>query len=199
MTSSDGRLLRGARTRQMIVRHAVDMASLDGLNAMSIGRVATALGLSKSGVQTLFGTKEKLQLAAVETARKAFIDAVVRPTDGYPPGVARLRALIDQWIRYVTVPLFPGGCFRAANVAEFDSKPGPVRDALFRDQRDWQELLAGELRTAVEAGEIQDLDAELAAFQLDAVLCAANTALRLGDEDAVDKVRRVVAGLLKAP
>ncbi|MBN6039452.1 TetR/AcrR family transcriptional regulator [Amycolatopsis sp. 195334CR] len=199
MTSSDGRLRRGTRTRQMIVRHAVDMASLDGLGAMSIGRIATGLGLSKSGVQTLFGTKEKLQLAAVETARKAFLDAVVRPTDGHTPGADRLRALIDQWIRYVTVPLFPGGCFRAANVAEFDSKPGPVRDALFRDQRDWQNLLAGELRTAVEAGEIQELDADLAAFQLDAVLCAANTALRLGDEDAVDKVRRVVAGLLKAP
>ncbi|WP_236808899.1 TetR/AcrR family transcriptional regulator [Amycolatopsis albispora] len=194
---SDGRLLRGARARQTIARHAVDLASFDGLTAMSIGRVASALGVSKSGVQTLFGTKENLQLAAVETAREAFLDAVVRPAKDTEPGVARLRALLEQWIRYVTVPLFPGGCFRAANLAEFDSKPGPVRDALVRDQRDWQELLAAQFRHAVEAGEIQELDPELAAFQLDAVLCAANTALRLGDDTAVTKVRRVVDGLLR--
>ncbi|MFI6027581.1 TetR/AcrR family transcriptional regulator [Amycolatopsis magusensis] len=199
MTTSDGRLLRGARSRQSIVRHAVDMASLEGLNGVTIGRLATTLAMSKSGVQALFGTKEKLQLAAVETAREAFLDAVVRPTSNRPHGVARLRALIAQWTEYAGIPLFPGGCFRAATMAEFDSKPGPIRDALVRDQRDWQNLLAGELRHAVEAGEIRDLDPELAAFQLDAVLLAANSALRLGDEDALAKVHRVVDNLLQAP
>lgn len=86
-----------------------------------------------------------------------------------------------------------------SNLAEFDSRPGPVRDALFRDQRDWLGLLAGEPRAAVDAGEITDLDVELAAFQLDAVLCAANTALRLDDKTAVTKVRRVMDGLLTPP
>jgi hypothetical protein len=95
--------------------------------------------------------------------------------------------------------LFRGGCFRAANLADFDSRPGQVRDALFRDQQDWVGLIAGELRKAVDAGEIANLDADLAAFQIDAVLCAANTALRLGDKDAVSKVRRVMDGFLARP
>jgi AcrR family transcriptional regulator len=196
---ADRRLLRGARTRRTIARHAVDVASLEGLGGLSIGRLAADLGLSKSGVQTLFGTKERLQLAAVDSAREAFIDAVVRPALGAPRGVARLCALVEHWIVYAATPLFPGGCFRVANLAEFDSRPGPVRDALFRDQRDWLGLLAGELRAAADAGEITDLDVDLAAFQLDAVLCAANTALRLGDKTAVTKVRRVVDGLLTPP
>lgn len=196
---SDGRRLRGARTRRAIARHAADVASVEGLNGLSIRRLADDLGVSKSGVHTLFGTKEALQVAAVDAAREAFIDAVVRPATGAPHGVERLRALIEGWISYVRVPLFPGGCFRVANVAEFDSRPGPVRDALLRDQRDWQSLLAAELRHAVDAGQVAELDADLTAFQLDAVLSAANIALRLGDEDAIDKVHRTVDALLGAP
>jgi AcrR family transcriptional regulator len=193
---SDQRLLRGARSRRTIVRHAVDVASLKGLTGLSLGLLATDLGLSKSGVQTLFGTKENLQVAAAEAAREAFVDAVVRPALAAPQGVARLRALVERWVAYVEAPLFPGGCFWAANLADFDSRPGPVRDALVRHQRDWRGLLAGTLRDATDAGEIAPLDADLAAFQLDAVLLAANTALRLGDGDAVLKVRRVLEGLL---
>jgi AcrR family transcriptional regulator len=196
---SDRRLLRGARARRTIARHAVDIASLEGLNGLSLGRLATDLGLSKSGIQTLFGTKERLQLAAVECAREQFVDTVVRPVRSVPAGADRLRALIERWIVYVEAPLFTGGCFRAANIADFDSRPGPVHDALFRDQRDWLALIDGELRAAVAAGEIADLDTDLAAFQIDAVLCAANTALRLGDPEAVTKVRRVIEGFLTPP
>jgi AcrR family transcriptional regulator len=193
---TDQRLLRGARARRTIARHAVHLASVEGLTGLSLGRLAADLGISKSGIQTLFGTKERLQLAAVESAREMFLDAVVRPALAAPRGVARLRALVEHWIVYAETPLFRGGCFRAANLAEFDSRPGPVRDALFRDQRDWRALLAGELRAAVDAGEITELDPELTAFQIDAVLCATNTALRLGDPDAVDTLHRVIDGLL---
>jgi AcrR family transcriptional regulator len=193
---SDQRLLRGARARQTIARHAVDVASLDGLNGLSLGRLATDLGLSKSGIQTLFKTKENLQLAAAESAREQFTDAVVRPSQSVPQGAARLHALVERWISYAETPLFPGGCFWVANLADFDSRPGQVRDTLFRHHEDWLALIAGELRHAVDAGEIADLDVDLAAFQIDAVLAAANTALRLGDNDAVNKVRRVVDGLL---
>jgi len=97
---------------------------------------------------------------------------------------------------YAETPLFAGGCFRTANLAEFDSKPGPVRDALFDDQREWIGVIGGELRHAVTAGEIAEVDSDLTAFQIDAVLCAANTALRIGDTDAVPKVRRIIDGLL---
>jgi AcrR family transcriptional regulator len=189
----DQRLARGARSRRTILRHAVDVASLEGLNGLSLGRLATDLGLSKSGVQTLFGTKENLQIAAAESAREAFEEAVVRPALAAPHGEARLRALIDGWIAYAEAPLFPGGCFWAANLADFDSRPGPVRDTLVRQQQGWRALLATELRRAEGA-----LDADLTAFQLDAVLLATNTALRLGDTDAVSRVHRVVDTLLGA-
>ncbi|MCU1682685.1 MAG: transcriptional regulator [Amycolatopsis sp.] len=193
---TDQRLVRGARTRRTILRHAVDVASLEGLNGLSLGRLATDLGLSKSGVQTLFGTKENLQIAAAESARDAFTEAVIQPVLTTPRGATRLRALVEQWIRYAEAPLFPGGCFWAANLADFDSRPGDVRDALVRHQQVWRGLIAAELRCATEAGEIADLDAELVAFQIDAVLMAANTALRLGDTTAVDKVNRIVEGFL---
>jgi AcrR family transcriptional regulator len=193
---SDQRLLRGARARRTIARHAVNVASLEGLNGLSIGRLATDLGLSKSGIQTLFGTKENLQLAAVESAGEQFTEAVVHPVRAVPHGAARLRALIERWISYVETPVFAGGCFWGANLPDFDSRPGKVRNALFRHHQDWLALIAGELRHAVDTGEIADLDIDLVAFQIDAVLTAANTAVRLGDTDAVNKVRRVVDGFL---
>lgn len=193
---TDKRLLRGARTRQIVLRHAVDVASTEGLGGVSFGRLATDAGLSKAGVQTLFRSKETLQLAAIAYARELFIDAVTRPARSAPPGVERLRALLDNWIVYAETPLFAGGCFRAANLAEFDSQPGPIRDALSRDQQDWIGVIAGELRCAVDAGEIADLDVDLTAFVIDAVLCATNTALRLGDKAAVGRARRIVEGFL---
>jgi AcrR family transcriptional regulator len=182
-----------------VLRQAVDIASLEGLGGVSFGRLAVDTGLSKAGIQTLFKTKETLQLAAVRFAREMFIDAVIRPASAAPRGVARLRALLDHWIVYAETPLFAGGCFRAANLTEFDSRPGPVRDALFRDQEEWREVIATEFRHAVDAGEIAELDIELTVFQVDALLCAANTALRTGDDDAVNKVRRIVDGFLTPP
>lgn len=196
---TDRRLLRGARARRTIARHAVDVASLEGLNGLSFGRLAADLGLSKAGIQTLFRTKEILQLAAVESAREQFADAVVRPAQAAPAGAARLRALIEHWVVYAETPLFAGGCFWAANLADFDSRPGPVHDALFRRNHGWLSPLAGELRHAADTGEIADLDAVLAAFQIDAVLMAANTALRLGDHEAVTKIHRVIEGFLVPP
>ncbi|NUU21723.1 MAG: TetR/AcrR family transcriptional regulator [Streptomycetaceae bacterium] len=196
---TDKRLLRGARSRELVLRAAVDLASLEGLDNLSFGRLAAETGVSKAGIQTLFKTKEALQLATVEYARAMFIDAVIRPARSAPRGAARVRALLEHWTRYATEPLFAGGCFRSANLPEFDSRPGPIRDALARDLHDWAAVIAGELRHAVDAGEIASLDVPLAAFQIDALLVAANTALRLGDEGAVDKVRRVVEGMLTPP
>jgi AcrR family transcriptional regulator len=196
---TDGRLLRGARSRRAIARRAVDLASLDGLDGLSLGRLAADLGLSKSGVQTLFGTKENLQLAAVEAAAEAFEEAVTRPALAQPPGEQRVRALIDRWIAYVDEPLFPGGCFWAANLPIFDSRPGRVRDRLASQQRAWRGLLADELERGAENGDIVIRDPNRTAFQIDAVLIAANNALRLGDNGAVDTVRHVIDGLLAPP
>ncbi|RJO73353.1 TetR/AcrR family transcriptional regulator [Nocardia panacis] len=188
--TTDGRRQRGARSRQIITRHAVDVASLDGLGGLSFGRLAEDLDISKAGIQTLFGTKQRLQLSTVETARMVFIDAVIRPAEEASEGVPLVRALLEHWITYVAKPLFPGGCFWNANLAEFDSHPGPVRDALMRQRRDWLNLLAGQLERAALP------ETDLTVFQLDAALNATNTALRLGESDGVEKLRRVIDGLL---
>lgn len=183
----DGRLARGARSRRTILRHAVDVASLEGLNGLTIGRLATDLGVSKSNVQTLFTTKENLQLATAELAREEFLAAVVRPALTRSRG-ARLRALVDAWLDYAEKPLFPGGCFWAANLPDFDSRPGPVRDTLARHQRDWRAVIAKELTVP---------DPDRTAFQIDAVLTATNIALRLGDKDAVANARQIIDALAR--
>ncbi|MEV5572588.1 TetR/AcrR family transcriptional regulator [Spirillospora sp. NPDC052269] len=196
---TDGRLLRGARSRRAVTRHAVDVASAEGLNGLSLGRLATDLELSKSGIQTLFRTKENLHLATVDAARDLFLDAVVRPAQSTAPGTARLRALVENWIAYAEKPLFTGGCFWSANLPDFDSRPGPVRDALAHQRRDWLTLISTELRNAIDAGEIRDLDTDLTAFQIDAILNATNIALRLDDKNATTRARRAIEAFLTRP
>lgn len=195
-TISDRRLLRGARSRSAVTRHAVDIASLDGLDGLSFGRLAKDLGISKAGIQTLFHTKESLQLATAETAREVFADAVTRPALQAPEGTARLRALIQRWIDYAAQPLFPGGCFWSANLPEFDSRPGTIRDTLLQQQHQWLQIITQQLERAVVAGQIADIDIDVAVFQINAVLNAANIALRLGDTDSVRKVHRVIDQIL---
>lgn len=196
---TDKRLLRGTRTRESVLRHAVDLASLDGLDGVSFGQLASASGHSKAGIQVLFRSKEALQLAVIEYARRMFRDAVTDPAQAAAPGVARLQALLSLWREYATAPLFAGGCFWVANRAYFDSRPGPVRDALAQDQRSWLGLIAGQFRAAITAREIPELDAELAAFQVDALLSAANTALRMGDDKAMNKACRIADQMLTPP
>ncbi|MFC7449232.1 TetR/AcrR family transcriptional regulator [Rhodococcus daqingensis] len=195
-TTSDQRLIKGALARASIARHAADVASVEGLTGLSIGRLATDLGLSKSGVATLFGTKENLQVAAVQSAREVFIEHVVRPGMKEQAGLPRLRTLIDRWFDFVSAPVFPGGCFRVATVSEFDSRPGPVRDAIAADQRDWRDLLTRELRRAQEQGAVQGRDAAAVAFEIEALLSAVNTALRMGEPDAASMAREIIDGLI---
>ncbi|NJP88545.1 TetR/AcrR family transcriptional regulator [Nonomuraea sp. FMUSA5-5] len=194
--TGDQRVARGTRSRMTITRHAVDVASVEGLSGLSFGRLATDLGISKGGVATLFPSKEQLQVATVETAREVFLEAVVQPASAAQPGLARLRALVERWIAYAEAPLFPGGCFWAAGLPDFDSRPGPVRDLLAGQRRAWLGLLAEQVSEAVAAGEIADADPELTAFQIDALLNAANLALRLGEPGVAGKVRRAIGGLL---
>ena len=193
---TDQRLLKGARTRRIVLRAAVDVASLDGLDGVTFGRLATATGLSKAGIQTLFRTKEALQLATCDHARSMFADTVTGPAESMPRGIARLGALIGRWVDYARDPLFQGGCFWAATLSEYDSRPGPVRDRLFQHQAEWLALLAREIRYAVEVDELEELDPDLTAIQLDAVLCSTNIALRRGDGGAVGRAHRIVESVL---
>ncbi|MEU2038014.1 TetR/AcrR family transcriptional regulator [Nocardia niwae] len=193
---TDQRLAKGARARASIARRAADVASVEGLTGLSIGRLAADLGLSKSGIATLFGSKESLQLAAVKTARQVFVDEVITPSLREPAGLPRLRALVERWLGQVADPAFPGGCFRVATLAEFDSRPGPVRDAIAEDRRDWLAFLTREIRRAREQEHLDGRSAEAVAFELDAVIAAAHTARQLGDERGVRTAYAVVADLL---
>ncbi|MGS2809660.1 TetR/AcrR family transcriptional regulator [Nocardia sp. MW-W600-9] len=194
--SGDQRLAKGARARATIARRAAELASIEGLDGISIGMLATDLGISKSGIATLFGTKEALQLAAVASAREVFIERVITPSLREPRGVGRVRTLIDRWFAHIEDPPFPGGCFRVATLTEYSSKAGPVRDAVVADHDEWLALLAVEIRKAQELGDFADADPELLVFELDAVVSAANIARQIGDSARVEVARAIATRLL---
>lgn len=194
--TTDQRLVKGARSRAAIARHAADVASVDGLTGVSLGRLASDLGISKSGIATLFKSKEALQLAAVRAGREVFVEQIITPALAVPRGLPRLRELVERWFAYITDPVFPGGCFRAAVLTEFDSRPGPVRDAVAADQEDWMRFLAAEIHKAQEAGDLTGRNAEALAFEIDAIVSAANTARQLGDDTRLGTARRILDDLL---
>src|ERR1700682_1983998 len=167
----DKRRLRGARTRQSIVSHASRLASAEGLEAVSLQRLATDLGISKSGLFAHFGSKEELQLATVDEAARVFTDEVLRPGLKTPAGLGRVWALCNAFLSYLKRGVFPGGCFFEAAVSEFDSKPGPVRDAVVARRGYWVESLARAVREAQAAGEVvADVEPEQLAWELDWIL-----------------------------
>ncbi|MEU1520577.1 TetR/AcrR family transcriptional regulator [Nocardia rhamnosiphila] len=193
---TDQRLVKGARSRAAIARRAADVASVEGLAGVSLGRLAADLGISKSGIATLFKTKEALQLAAVRAGRDVFVEQIITPALRVPRGLPRVRMLVERWLGYITDPVFPGGCFRAAVLAEFDSRPGPVRDAVAADHEDWMTFLTEEIRKAQELGELTGRNAAALAFEIDAIVGAANVARQLGDDERVSIARRIVEDLL---
>lgn len=193
---TDQRLVKGARSRAAIARRAADVASVEGLAGVSLGRLAADLGISKSGIATLFKTKEALQLAAIRAGRDVFVEQIITPALRVPRGLPRVRMLVERWLGYITDPVFPGGCFRAAVLAEFDSRPGPVRDAVAADHEDWMTFLTEEIRKAQEMGELTGRKAAALAFEIDAIVGAANVARQLGDDERVSIARRIVEDLL---
>ena len=173
---ADGRRRRGNATRESILQAAADVASVEGLEGLTIGRLATELGMSKSGLFAHFGSKEELQLATIDAARRRFVDHVIRPSRGLPRGRARLEALLLDWLDYFRTEVFRGGCFFNAVKAEFDSRPDTaVRAAITEDVRQFLAFLAREVRKAQEAGDLDPaVDPEQLAFELDAFGGAAN-------------------------
>src|SRR4051812_14394235 len=162
------------------------MASTDGLEGLTVGRVAEAASLSKSGVTRHFPTKEQLQLSAFTYAVELFTADVWEPVAAAPRGLPRLVALCESWMRHLSGDTFPGGCFLTAASAEFDGRSGPVRDAVAATLERWLDVLAGEARAAVDAGDLSpDADPEALAYQLNALALMANQARQLlGDDDA---------------
>ena len=196
---ADGRIRRGDRTRRLVLRRAVDVASVDGLEGLSIGGLATELSISKSGLIAHFGSKEQLQLATVRAARAIFAAAVVEPALQEPPGLGRVRALLENWLEYSSDRRFPGGCFFARAAHEYAGRPGAVRDALAAVDEEWVGLIARTVVEAQDAGEVRaDVDAEQLAFELAAYLDSANLrSLLLGSAGVYDLARTALARRLE--
>lgn len=172
-------------TRSSIVARGLAMASVDGLDGLTIGRLATELGMSKSGILGHFGDKQTLQLAVVERAADRFWQLVWEPATGHRPGLPRLAAVCRAWLGYLTADSLPGGCFFVAAATEFDDRPGPVRDAIAGNSERWQRELRREVAQATAAGELPaDTDADQLVFELVGVMLALHTAVRLHRDPA---------------
>lgn len=190
---------RGERSRAAILLAAAELATVRGLEGLSIGDLATHLGISKSGLYAHFQSKQELQLATIEAAAEIFDREVLRPAMAVPAGVARLMALADAFLGHLRRRVFPGGCFFAAVVGEFDTRPGPVRDRAARAQRDWMALLEQCVHDAQQQSEI-DAAADVAqvVFEVEAMLLAANALFVLtGDEKTLARGRRGLEHLLE--
>ena len=183
----------GARSRQAILRAAANLATVDGLEGISIGNLASHIGMSKSGIYAHFGSKEELQLATVETAQEIFNAEVVEPTQATVDPLEQLRALCQGFLSYVERRVFPGGCFFASTTAEFDTRPGPVKDKIAEVQQGWNELLQQLIRDAQAAGSLDVAQDPLQlAFEIYAFLLWGNTAF-VADNDAGHLTRARVA------
>jgi len=175
---------KGAETRAAILDRAIDIGSAEGLEGLTIGRLASELQMSKSGIFSHFGAKQELQLATVEAAAARFSAAVIEPSAIAPEGAPRLRALAEAYLSHLDRDAYSGGCFWAATSAEYDDRPGPVRDAIAGALDSW----LGELERQASlagAGEPQRL-----AFEFYAVVMAANSRYRLSRDRRVFEYAR---------
>ncbi len=194
----------GVRTREAILRQAVALATLDGLEGLSIGNLASALEMSKSGIYAHFGSKQDLQLATVDAAAAIFGAEVVEPAFEAPAGLAQLLAICDAFFDYLGRRTFPGGCFFAGAVLEMGTRPGPVKDRVAEFQEQFVGLIRQFAETARERGELGDEeDPDALAFELSGLVLATNANFVLRQDVAViDLAKRVVRrrlGVVSAP
>src|SRR5215217_7089165 len=186
-----------AETRAEVLDVAVRRASVDGLEGLTIGRLADELSMSKSGLHGMFGSKEELQVAAFAQAVEDFTREVWEPVAGRAPGLPRLLALIDRWLAYHRRRALPGGCFVTTATIEFDARPGPLRDAVTEARLRMHRALAADVRAAVDAGELPaGTDPADTAFALYALASAASQAIQLDEPGASARARRSMRRLL---
>ena len=188
---------KGEQTRTAILDDAVDIASKIGFGALTIGMLAEQADMSKSGLFAHFKSKEQLQLQTLEHGRQRFVDVTIRPALSAPRGETRVRALFDHWLHWAADTL-SGGCVFVGAAAEYDDQPGPLRDALVRNEQDWLDLIANVAATAVAEGEFAaDTDVQQFAFELHGITLAYHHSSRLmQDPSAADRTRRAFETLL---
>lgn len=192
----------GDRSRQKILRAAAALATIEGLEGMSIARLADHIGMSKSGLYAHFGSKEELQLATVETAGEIFAADVIAPAEALPDPIDRLETLCEGFLGHLERRVFPGGCFFVSASTEFDTRPGPVKERLAEFQRDWFERIEGLLVEAQANGKLNpDEDPEQLTFEIEAYMLLANATFvfqnnsaGLGRARVALKARLLVAG-----
>lgn len=170
----------------------MNRASIEGLEGLTVGGLAGEANMQKSSVFGLFGSKQGMQLAALEAAIEKFREEVWAPVEHREPGVERLLALCDSWLSYHDREVMPGGCFLTTATIEFDARPGPLRDAVAATMKLWHGVLRGEAVTALDAGDLPaDVDPEDLAFQLNALAAAASYGFQLTrDRGTFDRARR---------
>jgi AcrR family transcriptional regulator len=196
----NGQYTKGQNTRALILGQAVAHASEVGLEGLSIGSLAIRLNLSKSGLFAHFGSKEELQLATLRHAQEQFEDRVFRPALAAPRGLARIRMLFRNWLEWLERSEQPGGCVMLAAVAEFDDRPGLVRDTLLAGQKELRGALAKAVRLAIDSGELAaETDPWQLAFELFGVVLAAHHDRHLFDDRrAAERATQAIERLLAA-
>jgi AcrR family transcriptional regulator len=190
-------MAKGEETRQAILARAFELATIGGVSGLSIGRLAEATGLSKSGLFAHFGSKEALEVAVVQEASRQFVQEVMVPALREPRGVPRIRALFERWHAW---GMRPGGCFFVGASAELDDRPGPPRDALAQACKDWIDELTKAAQIAIREGHFRtDLDPAQFAFEEYGIMLGAHTFHSfLREPDAIDRSRRAFERLLDA-
>jgi AcrR family transcriptional regulator len=189
-----------AATRAAVTKEAVDRASIDGLEGLTIGGLAEAAEMRKSSVFSLFGSKQELQRAAFDAAIEQFTREVWDPVAERRPGRERLLALCEAWLSYHEREVLPGGCFMTTATIEYDARPGPMRDVIARTMERWLAVLEREAAIAVDSGELpSDADPGDIAFQLNAIASAASYGFQLWRDRtvfnrAMRSMRRVLVG-----
>jgi AcrR family transcriptional regulator len=189
---------KGEETRQRILDGAVALASTQGIEGVTIGELANALDLSKSGLFAHFRSKEALQIAVLQAAGERFTRLVVVPALRAPRGEPRVRALFERWLLWGNSAEMPGGCIFIGAAAELDDRPGPVRDVLVQGQKDLLGTLAHAARIAVDEGHFRaDLDVDQFAFELFAIRLSFNHSTRLmRDPRAKERAHRAFEQLI---
>jgi len=187
------RQAKGLRTREAILARAVDIASAQGLEGLTVGSLAEQLGMSKSGLFAHFGSKEELQLATIELARQVFISKVTLPAIAAPKGMPRLWSLIDRWLALVEKRVFEGGCFFTAASFEFDGRRGVVRDRIAAIMHEWIGAITRAVEGAQKAGHLDPkLEATRLAFEFHAIAIGAHWAHQLlEDRQAYSRARTI--------
>jgi len=194
------RQARGLRTRDAILRRAVNIASVEGLEGLTVGRLAEELNMSKSGLFAHFGSKEELQLATVEAARQLFIDEISRPAMSAPRGMPRLLNLLNLWLGHVERRLFEGGCFFTAASFEFDGRNGPVRDRVAAIMHEWIATLGRAVQEAQDVGHIQaQASVHLLTHEIQSLAIGAFWSFQLLDEKhAYARARSIIVEKLQS-